>query len=246
MPEALDRARPTDEGWLTVDGASRFLGVHPTTLRRWVAEGALPCFVTPGGHRRFRLIDLERFGQSQIQPSGQPARPRRDDSQAEMARLLIMHTRAEIAEENPLADLTPDVRDSSRQMGQRLISLLLHFAGQESAGGKADEQRSLEETREIGRQHGLRGVTLGQSLQELLRVAAFFRTTLVEETLFGHSALPLSEETPQAEGTAQAQQQLNRTRSDRFSTRPPQARLLRRIERLLDEFEQGLADAYSR
>ena len=47
--------------WLTLGQASRFLGVAQSTLRKWSDEKRLPAFYTPGGHRRFRRGDLERF-----------------------------------------------------------------------------------------------------------------------------------------------------------------------------------------
>ena len=50
-----------EEQWLTLGEASKLLGVHFTTLRRWVDSGSVPCFRTPGGHRRFRGTDLKRW-----------------------------------------------------------------------------------------------------------------------------------------------------------------------------------------
>jgi len=44
---------PSARDWLTVGEASRVLGVHPDTLRRWADAGDVPVFVTPGKQRRF-------------------------------------------------------------------------------------------------------------------------------------------------------------------------------------------------
>jgi len=53
---------PTDEEeWLTLGQAARFLGVAQSTIRRWSDQGRLPAFYTPGGHRRFRRLQLESF-----------------------------------------------------------------------------------------------------------------------------------------------------------------------------------------
>ena len=53
---------PTDEEeWLTLGQAARFLGVAQSTIRRWSDQGRLPAFYTPGGHRRFRRLQLEYF-----------------------------------------------------------------------------------------------------------------------------------------------------------------------------------------
>jgi excisionase family DNA binding protein len=47
--------------WLTLGQAARYLGVAQSTIRKWSDGGRLPAFYTPGGHRRFRLNDLEEF-----------------------------------------------------------------------------------------------------------------------------------------------------------------------------------------
>lgn len=50
-----------DTRWLALGEASRFLGVDVTTLRRWSDAGMIHALRTPGGHRRFREIDLASF-----------------------------------------------------------------------------------------------------------------------------------------------------------------------------------------
>ncbi|MGB9633088.1 MAG: MerR family transcriptional regulator, partial [Chloroflexaceae bacterium] len=48
-----------DTHYLSLSAASKLLGVHSTTLRRWADDGAVPVYVTPGGHRRFARKDIE-------------------------------------------------------------------------------------------------------------------------------------------------------------------------------------------
>jgi len=53
---------PTDEpDWLTLGQAAKYLGMAQSTTRKWTDTGALPAFYTPGGHRRYRQSDLDRF-----------------------------------------------------------------------------------------------------------------------------------------------------------------------------------------
>ena len=47
--------------YLTIGEASVRLGVCLTTLRRWNRDGKIHCYRTPGGHRRFALIEVERI-----------------------------------------------------------------------------------------------------------------------------------------------------------------------------------------
>lgn len=41
--------------------AAELIGVHVDSLKKWTEDGLIPCFRTPGGHRRYRVIDLEEF-----------------------------------------------------------------------------------------------------------------------------------------------------------------------------------------
>jgi excisionase family DNA binding protein len=53
--------RGRDVQWFTLGQAASYLGVADSTVRKWAVDGRLPAFSTPGGHRRFRLADLEAF-----------------------------------------------------------------------------------------------------------------------------------------------------------------------------------------
>jgi excisionase family DNA binding protein len=66
MAESGGRARRQPPGtgatdWLTLGQAARYLGVAQSTIRKWSDQGRLSAFYTPGGHRRYRLRDLDAF-----------------------------------------------------------------------------------------------------------------------------------------------------------------------------------------
>lgn len=67
MAREEERSRPTagasvaPSDWLTLGQAAKYLGVAQSTIRKWSDGGRLPAFYTPGGHRRFRRGDLDRF-----------------------------------------------------------------------------------------------------------------------------------------------------------------------------------------
>lgn len=42
----------------TTHEVSKFCNVYPTTVIKWIEEGMLPAFTTPGGHRRVKRGDL--------------------------------------------------------------------------------------------------------------------------------------------------------------------------------------------
>jgi excisionase family DNA binding protein len=50
--------------WLSLSDAAQFLGVHPSTVRSWSNQGALPVHRTQGGHRRYLRSEMELWLQS--------------------------------------------------------------------------------------------------------------------------------------------------------------------------------------
>jgi excisionase family DNA binding protein len=51
----------TESDWLTLGQAAKYLGMAQSTIRKWSDSGRIPAFYTPGGHRRYRRSDLDRF-----------------------------------------------------------------------------------------------------------------------------------------------------------------------------------------
>jgi putative resolvase len=45
---------------LRIAEAAKYLGVHPDTLRRWERAGKIRAYRTPGGERRFDIVDLDQ------------------------------------------------------------------------------------------------------------------------------------------------------------------------------------------
>jgi excisionase family DNA binding protein len=66
------RAPATEPDWLTLGQAAKYLGVAQSTIRKWSDQGRVPAFYTPGGHRRYRRGDLDKF----LENSGPGARDR--------------------------------------------------------------------------------------------------------------------------------------------------------------------------
>ena len=56
--------------YLTPGEVARMLHVSPKTVSRWASSDLLPCLVTLGGHRRFRLKDVEEVA---ARMSGRPS-----------------------------------------------------------------------------------------------------------------------------------------------------------------------------
>jgi excisionase family DNA binding protein len=55
--------------YLTPNEVAQWMMVSPITVRGWAQKGLLQAEVTPGGHRRFRSAEVERFAR-QWNPAG--------------------------------------------------------------------------------------------------------------------------------------------------------------------------------
>ncbi|HEX9017263.1 MAG TPA: helix-turn-helix domain-containing protein [Chloroflexota bacterium] len=158
--------------WLTLEQASRRLGVHPSTLRRWADEGAIDVFITPGGHRRFIPADLDRFAQGHHH-SSVPS-----DAQSGWTDHAIALARQSLQAQNWAVGYDESDRESQRYLGRRLMGLVLQYVVQ------PDEHSDLlAEARVIGAQHARTAMARGRDLLDLLQAISFFRTTLLEVVL---------------------------------------------------------------
>lgn len=54
-------ASPSSKPYLTPQEVAEWMMVSPITVRGWAQKGLLQAEVTPGGHRRFRREEVERF-----------------------------------------------------------------------------------------------------------------------------------------------------------------------------------------
>lgn len=161
-------------GWLSLKSAAEKLAVHPTTLRRWADSGKIPVMVTPGGHRRFSIEDIDKASQRSLSVRGQ------DKIGNVWAETAITVTRQDISTQPAswMAALTESDRDKHRKMGQQLMGLTLQFIGSET-----EDKNILNETRALGTRYGQIGREVGMSLTEALQAAMFFRDRMVESAL---------------------------------------------------------------
>jgi|SRR5579859_1750866 len=163
---------PPDTQWLGLGRAARVLGVHPITLRRWADQGEIAVMLTPGGHRRFALADLQRFAAERKQLRVTTGL---EQSWAEQA---LQHTRRELGgrrTEPWLAAFGEADRQSNRALGQRLLGVMLRYVSLSDGGDEL-----LDEAVTIGGAYAQHALVLGLSLVEALQAMLFFRDTLVE------------------------------------------------------------------
>jgi excisionase family DNA binding protein len=163
------------ENWLTLSRAAKQLNIHPTTLRRWADNGEIPFMLTPGGHRRFSLEDIQRFSQERRRLSRIPGM---EELWAERA---LTQTRQEIAakqDQSWLPTYDADLREKHRLLGRQLMGLTLQYVSDPDGNGNI-----LEQARAIGLEYGRLANQENLALTDALQTAMFFRDMLLEVAL---------------------------------------------------------------
>ena len=170
----IDKNQP--ERWLSLTAAADRLGVHPTTLRRWADNGDISIMLTPGGHRRFLVSDLDSFSDRRRSLMGS------NQVVAEWADRALQTTREEIVshrDERWLSNFDNSTRDSNRRLGQQLLGLTMQYI----SAPEEELPPLLEQAQGIGRQYGEMAFESGLPLTEALEATLFFRDLLVETAL---------------------------------------------------------------
>jgi len=49
------------ETYLTTHQAAEFIQANPSSINKWVKEGRITCYRTPGGHRRIQACNFVAF-----------------------------------------------------------------------------------------------------------------------------------------------------------------------------------------
>lgn len=162
--------------YLSLSAASRLLGVHSTTLRRWADAGAIPVYVTPGGHRRFARTDIEALALRHP---------------AHFSEQTIVNTLAERAwdqarndlervKKQPawLKNLGEDERETWRHVSQQLMGIVLRYISTQE-----EDESLLEQARAVGLDYARNARRVGMPLTMALEAALFFRDSLVSAAM---------------------------------------------------------------
>ncbi len=161
--------------WLTLSQAARILGVHTTTLRRWADNGDIPYLLTPGGHRRFSLQDVEQFAANRKQER-MPA-----TIEQVWVEQALTQTRKELVvrDDKPWLAVQNDAsREEHRILGRRLLGLTLQYISD-----PAGNEGLLTEAAFLGREYGRIAQETGLLLSDALQATIFFRDMLMETSL---------------------------------------------------------------
>lgn len=161
--------------WVSLNDAAQQLGIHPATLRRWADDGEIPVMVTPGGHRRFAVAELNRFSEER-----QQLRVVAGIEQA-WANQVLHETRRQISTQQDsdwLSSFDEQRREHKRVLGRQLLNITLKYISLKQGG-----EDLLESARAIGREHAAEGLQTNLPLAEALKIVLFFRDTMFNVAL---------------------------------------------------------------
>ena len=168
--------------WLSLSKVAKILGVHPSTVRNWADQGQLPVHRTKGGHRRFKLGEVELWQQSQ--------RNNGPDEAQLVIQNAIKRTRFQITEGHLEAEdwylkLDEYARNQYRLSGRNMMQGLLAYLSCEGSEAEA-------ESRSLGYEYATRGRRHGLSVLDATQAFLFFRNTLLDAMLSIYEAASIN------------------------------------------------------
>lgn len=145
------------------------LGITPATLRRWVDDGDVAAFVTPGGHRRFPRAVIE-----QLVPQASSRRKPLKSVDASAARVTRGYRRS-----SERAGTSLDDRDRAefRARGQRLLMLLIAHLN-EDGRPRARLEPAMHEAADYGRRAAILGTPISEAIDAFIRFRKAFMSEL--------------------------------------------------------------------
>jgi excisionase family DNA binding protein len=162
-----------NKDWLSLTEAGDLLGVHRTTLRRWVDGGDVPHFRTPGGHRRFRTADLITWMQGEQTTFLGPQPEASVQSAVGLARQDMAQQHVS-AEGWYAAFGQEEDRQRMRDTGRQLFGLAIQYMSR-----TRKHEPILQEGRRIGEFYGQQSAQHDISLVDTVRAFFFFRESLL-------------------------------------------------------------------
>ena len=159
--------------WLSLSAAAEVLGVHPSTVRNWADQGKIPVHRTQGGHRRFRVSELELWNKSQLADG--------PDEAAVVVQNALGYTRFQISEglleaEEWYGKLDDAARAAYSMRGRDLMRGLMKYM-------RLDADEAKSESHNQGYQHASLSRRYGLTISEAVQAFLFFRNVLLESML---------------------------------------------------------------
>jgi excisionase family DNA binding protein len=170
--------RPNADAWLTLQSASRQLGVSPATLRHWADDGKVRAFRTPGGHRRFSEQDMRALRSRTLRSTTSPARDMERLIHGALGRARLEISGGRLEHETWYQGFDDASKERLRELGHRLMTLLLETLREEPDGAGL-----ARHARKLGKEYSTAALSQGMPLANALRAFLFFRDYIFEDLI---------------------------------------------------------------
>ena len=165
-----------DPAWLPLGRASKLVGVDRDTLRRWADEGRVEVYLTPGGHRRFQRLSLERMIRSRSRERVRISRLGEPEEKLVAAYRRSYRLGSDEAPD-PVAAIPESDRGAFRDNGRQLVAALVSHLDTDGAPRRA----ALQEARETAENLGAHLAHSGASLTEAVSLFVAARKPFMSE-----------------------------------------------------------------
>jgi excisionase family DNA binding protein len=163
--------RPDSRATVGLGEAAVIAGVSLSTLRRWADGGHVPSYRTPGGHRRFRVADIERA----LLPSTAAAGAGDAFGTLASGRIRRQLAAPRARDLDWLSGIDDSARDRLRLLGRHLMTTIAAYLGRNRPRAAV-----LSEARQFGLIYGRELISTGFTIRQGMEAFTFFRRSLEE------------------------------------------------------------------
>ena len=157
-------AEPPQPDRLALGAASRLLGVDPDTLRRWADEGRVPAFTTPGGHRRFERVALERLIAARRTGPERGLAPLWSDADRLSAAYRRRYSEQHGTGSDPRNRVPAADRDFFRELGRQLVDALVRHLDETGPARTLAERDAIDMATHLGERLAAYGIAMVEAV----------------------------------------------------------------------------------
>lgn len=161
------------EAMVGLRGAAALAGVSVSTVRRWADQHRIPSYRTAGGHRRFRVEDIERvLAPAPATTNGRPA--------PVLGKLAASRIRHQLAASRTrdldwLVGISGHARERLGLLGRQLLTMIEDYIA-----GQRPRAAVLTQARQFGLLYGRELADAQLTIRQGIEAFTFFRRGLEE------------------------------------------------------------------